>query len=348
MTKKFQITDKKAKNIVIGMAEHFGIDYEHDINEYCIRIPETEGSGYVKATIFDCGISVIEADYLIKQPFNFKLENDLINPLKLIFNRKSTFIHKFTGKKEAHEVKNLENMIASASPKFPHDFSIPANNPICLFSLEINRKKFENYIEDFLSDMNEDLIQLFRDVNGLNEFYHKSQFSLEISELISDFTDCDLEGFMRSVYLESKAKEILVLQLEQYLDDLNEPEKRKILRQATIESVKKAVDIIKTEIDSIDNVSKLAKRVGLSANSLQQGFRVLHKVSVNDFIKNYRIEKAKLLIETTALNITEITYQIGINSRSYFSKLFKEKYGINPSQYYAKVRSNKKDDTISA
>jgi len=347
MIKKVQVSDKGAKNIVIDLAKDFGVGYEENKNEYCVRIPNKFGSGYVKATIFDSGISVVEVDYLLKKPFSFKLENGIIHPLKFVFNRETTITHKFDGKGESHEISNLENIITSASSKHTHKFFIPADKPICLFSLEINRKRFEKSIEEFLEEMNEDLILLFRDVNGVNEFYHKSQFSLEIARLISDFTECDLEGFMRTVFLESKAKEILVLQLQQYLDDLNEPEKRKILRQATIVCVKKVATIIKEEIESVDNVGRLAARVGLSPNTLQQGFRVLYNVSVNDYIKNHRIEKAKKLIETTELNITEITYKIGINSRSYFSKLFKEQYGITPKQYYSKIRSSK-DDIISA
>ena len=53
------------------------------------------------------------------------------------------------------------------------------------------------------------------------------------------------------------------------------------------------------------------------------------------------IIKAKELIENTGLNITEITYSIGINSRSYFSKLFKEKYKLTPKECLDQVRKDK-------
>lgn len=84
----------------------------------------------------------------------------------------------------------------------------------------------------------------------------------------------------------------------------------------------------------------LAKRVGLNQNTLQEGFKQLYKKSVNQYIKDSRLEKAKELMETTDLNITEITYQIGINSRSYFSKLFKDKYGMCPKDYIQKARKS--------
>ena len=49
---------------------------------------------------------------------------------------------------------------------------------------------------------------------------------------------------------------------------------------------------------------------------------------------------AKELLLNTDLNITEITYKIGINSRSYFSKLFKEKYGMSPKVFQNKNRED--------
>lgn len=60
------------------------------------------------------------------------------------------------------------------------------------------------------------------------------------------------------------------------------------------------------------------------------------------------MEKARHLMENTNLNITEITYRIGINSRSYFSKLFKERYSMSPKQYMQKLEASKKKDDTTA
>lgn len=341
MIKELHITDLTVSDILINMSEEFNIDYRKDNNQYCLKIPEAFGSGEFKTTQFDNGIGVVEVDVLLKKSLHFKLQKGIIHPIKFLFNRESKFSQWFTNSKEKHEIEKLESVIISSNHNHLHEFLLPANTPICIYSIEINRKIFEHKIEDFLEDMNEDLIALFRDVNGVSKFYHKSQYSLDISKLIKEYEEVELEGFMKSVYLESKTQEILVLQLKQYLDDLNEPDKRKILRKATIESVEKAVTIIKNEIDNMASVEALASRVNLNTKSLQLGFQMLYNTSVNDFIKNYRIEKAKELIEKSELNITEITYQVGINSRSYFSKLFKEKYNISPKQYYSKIRETR-------
>ncbi|MBQ0733383.1 helix-turn-helix domain-containing protein [Aquimarina celericrescens] len=347
MKKKIVIQDHNVSNIIEEFADSLGVDYENSNHECCVQLPEEFGSGYMRSFQFDFGVGVVETDYLLKKDFFYELKKGVVHPLKIIFNRESGFYHKFENDQEFQEIRRLENTMLSSTPKNNHIFKIPAHTPICIFSLEINRKKFEQKIESFLPNMNEDLIELFRDINGINQFFYKNYYSLDVAKFISEFTECELTGFMRQVYLEGKAYEILTHQLKQYLDDLNEPDKRLILRQTTIESIEEAVTIIKEEIESIDNIVNLAKRVGLNQNTLQNGFKQLYGTSVNEYIKNYRIETAKNLMESSDLNITEITYRVGINSRSYFSKLFKKRFGVNPKQYLDQVR-NREQDTQSA
>ena len=349
MIKKIEIQDLTVRDVILGMAESLGVDYEETNNELCLRIPEALGNGYVKATYFDHGIGVIESNYFLKKKFRFQLEKSVVHPLKIIFNREDNFNHSFEGDKEVHEIRHLESVIVSSTSKSNHIFEIPAKTPVCTFSIEINRKQFEEKISIFLEDMDENLEALFRDLNGINLFYYKGYFSLNIAKFIEEFTNCELEGFMRSVFLEGKAYEILTHHLKQYLDDQQEPEKQTILRQATVNRIEEAAKIIEEELATVDNVLTLAKRVGINQNTLQLGFQQLYKTSVNEYIRNFKIGRAKELIETSELNITEITYQIGINSRSYFSKLFKEKYGLTPKQYLTKSRNpDSQSDTISA
>lgn len=338
--KKIKLKDYEVREVMLGLASALDIDYEENNNELCMRIPETMGKGYIKGYCFDHGIGILEFDCLLKKAMVMELEKSIVNPLKIIFNREDSFMHHFTGDTDKHEIRHLESTILSSTSKSNHVFELPANQPICIFGIEINRKLFEDKISEFLVDMDESLEGLFRDVNGINLFYYKGYFSLNIAKFIEEFTNCELEGFTRAVFLEGKAYEILTSHLEQYKDDQQEPEKRTILRQTTVSRIEEAASIIEEELATIDNVLALAKRVGINQNTLQLGFKQLYKTSVNEYIRNFKIEKAKEFIETSEMNITEITYQIGINSRSYFSKLFKERYGLTPKQYLTKTRNS--------
>jgi AraC-like DNA-binding protein len=56
------------------------------------------------------------------------------------------------------------------------------------------------------------------------------------------------------------------------------------------------------------------------------------------YIKTMRLEKAKKLLETTDVSISETAFMTGFNSSSHFTKVFVEKYGLTPSQF---VRSRR-------
>ncbi|WP_369993860.1 helix-turn-helix domain-containing protein [Winogradskyella sp.] len=45
-----------------------------------------------------------------------------------------------------------------------------------------------------------------------------------------------------------------------------------------------------------------------------------------------RLDKAAQLIQETDYNVSELVYSIGFSSRSYFSKIFKQRFGVLPSQ----------------
>jgi AraC-like DNA-binding protein len=263
----------------------------------------------------------------------------VVHPLKLIFNRESTILHKFGDETEFSEINRLENVILSSIPKQNHVFVLPGKSPLYLYSIEINRKLFEEKVEDFMPTMDDYLLELFRDVNGTNQFYHKEFYSMEIAGFLEEFSQCDFSDFMKTVYREGKVYEILSHQLQQYKDDLKGPKDREIIRKATVEKVEKAVKILKVNLEKAMPIVSLAKQVGLNQNLLQKGFNRMYNLSVNEYVRNLRLEEARQLLETTDLNVSEICYRIGLSSRSYFSKQFKEKYGRSPTKYRQQFHS---------
>ncbi len=345
MAKSIQIGNVKAKHVIEGLAEAFSNSkYCKDHHQYTMKIDEAYGQGYIKAFKLDYGVTAYETDCLFHEDVEIVIERGNIHVLKFLFCMDNHLHHKFSDDKEYTTISRLENLIMADSPTNTHQFIFPADTSLCLFVIDINRKLFEEKIESFIEEMPDELLELFRDVNGINNFIYKNFYSLEIAKCINDFKECDHTDFVNKVFLEGKVYEILAETLRQYLDDKNEPDKKNIIRQATKERVNKAIQIIEDEIDQMDNIAELAKRVNLNPNTLQKAFKTIYDTSVNEFIRNYRIEKAKKLIENTEANITEIAYQIGINSRSYFSKLFKDYYGMSPKKYAEQYRNGSKNE----
>lgn len=79
------------------------------------------------------------------------------------------------------------------------------------------------------------------------------------------------------------------------------------------------------------------KKLGYSKSKLYRTMMALVGKSPNGFLKEYRLNKALDLLDRQKSNISEIAYQIGFSSPTYFSKCFKEVYGILPSTYIKQI-----------
>ncbi|WP_253792574.1 hybrid sensor histidine kinase/response regulator transcription factor [Flavobacterium sp. HSC-32F16] len=96
--------------------------------------------------------------------------------------------------------------------------------------------------------------------------------------------------------------------------------------------IKNVLNYINENINEYElSVEVLASKVFLSRSQLYRKIKTLTGVSVNEFIRNVRLEKAKELIELGNDNITEISIKVGFSSPSYFTKCYKEKYGHLPT-----------------
>lgn len=94
---------------------------------------------------------------------------------------------------------------------------------------------------------------------------------------------------------------------------------------------------IHTHLDKKLTVEQLAGLQGLNCDYFSRQFQKVLGVRPLDYIINKRLERAKLLITTSSLSLQEIADRVGVFDIYYFSKLFKSRFGIAPSQYRKQV-----------
>ena len=85
--------------------------------------------------------------------------------------------------------------------------------------------------------------------------------------------------------------------------------------------------------DSGFNVSTLAEQVNIGRTTLFGRFKKIMGMSPNKYILNAKMEHAHQLLAETDLSVAEVGYKVGIDDASYFYRLFKNYYGMSPSQY---------------
>jgi len=94
-----------------------------------------------------------------------------------------------------------------------------------------------------------------------------------------------------------------------------------------------ACQILSASLSAEVSIEELAEQVFLSPSRLAHLFREQVGVSIVRWREDQRIIRAKLLLQTTPLPVAVIGQQTGYDDQLYFSRVFKKRVGVSPSEY---------------
>ncbi|SDE83915.1 Signal transduction histidine kinase [Dyadobacter soli] len=130
-----------------------------------------------------------------------------------------------------------------------------------------------------------------------------------------------------------------LLLLNRLLKDVYSRQIQMTGRDEAIESgdVKLLRDILSYIDDNLNStqlsVENLARHVGMSRGTLYTRVLELSGQSPIEFIRSIKLEKAALLLEKSDMNVSQISYTAGFATPNYFTKSFKAKFNMLPSEY---------------
>lgn len=233
------------------------------------------------------------------------------------------------------------------------------NASIRFFSSEENRQVNKHeavllrcgiYFMDFINNENADqieviVIHLYPDIlkklyiNKLPSIIKKRSYLHKKSTISSHYI---IKNYIKSLefyfrhptlinedLLESKFKELILLLLQtENVDSILELITN--LYSSKIESLKK---VIECHLYSNLNVEELAKLCQMSLSSFKREFYKEYNDTPNNYLLSKKMEKAKELLIITEISIHEIAFKIGFNDPLYFTRIFKKKIGVTPTNY---------------
>lgn len=80
------------------------------------------------------------------------------------------------------------------------------------------------------------------------------------------------------------------------------------------------------------NIENMYQEMGLSRVQLFRKVRALIDMSPNEILRQKRLKQGDTLLRTTSKTMAEIAYEVGFSAPSYFSKCYKEQYGVSPTE----------------
>lgn len=170
-----------------------------------------------------------------------------------------------------------------------------------------------------------------------NEALHLSDKEKEIIFSIFKIIDDELNS-----RIDDFSQDVMVAQVELLLNYCNRFYKRQFITRKSVNNdvLIKLEEILdnyyngdKSSIEGIPTVQWLAESLNISPSYLSDMLRSLTGQNAQQHIHNKLVEKAKEILSTTNLSISETAYQLGFEHPQSFSRLFKNKSGLSPVEF---------------
>ena len=179
----------------------------------------------------------------------------------------------------------------------------------------------------------------------------EQMFHSLIAEEARLFTGVPAVGYEKGVSLHERTNALLLQRfknqfelflLELYLSE-TEPEALGVALDDEAE-FDRIVVFMKNNVNKKLTLEELASRFSLSVKKIQRLFDKFASVSPMKYFQDLKLEAVKKLIFTSSMNSSEIARALDFSSVNYFSRLFKEHFGISPSQYIKTIKNSNKED----
>lgn len=161
----------------------------------------------------------------------------------------------------------------------------------------------------------------------------------EMTELKSfEYADAFIVKPFSLSYLNNRIIQLLIKH-EQYLAKARQ---QKMLEPAEVgdeksydeELMQNVVDIVTRHLEDPDfSAARLCEESKYGSKQIYRRIKQLTGMSIVEFIRDTRLKKAALYLSQGRFSVTEVMYKVGFTTASYFSKCFKEKFGVSPSEY---------------
>lgn len=328
---KFLIEVQDVNDTIPKLASLFKIGYKVDLSEFTVLIPTDFGKGIVTGVNFPNGLGLYTYRCYFHEETEIVLKNTVFNPIRLVHCIQGDVYNLNEEISEPIKITNHEHFFIAPKKGDSHSLLFPKETSVSLCCLEIDRAKFKEYLPFQLTEIEPVFYSLFGDVNALQGKFHTGMFSLKVSDIISEIYECKETGFPRINFMGAKTLEILSYMLSRYRKEVT----GKGLINVTgreYKAVELVTEYVNNNLANLETIPELALRVGVNVNKLQAIFQSVFGQTVNEYIRDVRLSKALSLLSKGDIQIGEIVQEVGLNSRSYFSKIFKEKYGVLPRQ----------------
>tara|TARA_R110002050_G_scaffold289831_2_gene442987 strand:+ start:14229 stop:15260 length:1032 start_codon:yes stop_codon:yes gene_type:complete len=334
---EIEISAENTKDIIEQLQNNIGGEILERWGESTLVVDNNKAKGTVKVIPFDWGVNLMIYDIEFHNEVVMRIEATEFNPIRFIYNLQGEFFHRFGIQSKEVLIEQFQTLIFTNKTDGINCLHFKEGVKIETNIIQIVRKDFLKKRTTKVSTLNKKLQEVFVDTDHDNRFSHHGTLNLKMADHVKKLHNIKTKGMLRILKMEAKVYEILSLHIQQYNIQSQGVELPTSLVKSELKRIRKIGQQILKNPAKQYNLEDLSVESGLSQAKLQDGFKFLYTRTVTEFIRHVRLELARDLLKTSDLNISQVVYTIGFTSRSYFSKIFKEKFNVSPNEFKAQI-----------
>lgn len=323
-------------NHVKEMARYFDAELDEENDASTINMDNEKAKGFISSyRLFD-GLTVWVYNITFYSDFRVDLDLGDDGPYYFCYNVKGHFLHRFGKKEEFAKILQNQNMIVKGSAKTSAQITFPENVELQLAVVLVDLQLLASLNIRNAKRIYSNVGEIFLNISTKLPFRHRGNIDIQsekYASIVCANKNIDLVG---GLLTEGAVLNLFASQIKAYNKDIEEISSKHSLSKVELSTITSLGPYVLCNLETILTVPKISKHYGMSAKKLQVGVKFLYGDTVGHYISNVRMGQAKLLLSTTDLNVSEVCYKVGVSSRSNFSKIFKKRYGMLPSQFKKK------------
>jgi len=294
--------------------------------DVCIDLPKESGSVNINKNIISDDI------ILFKSRSHYK---------------KKTFIKSLSKEENLSICINLDGQLYYKDYKLDETINKKANtmfvkyinNDYCSHEVKKDTKVNDIWITIKGEFLKKSFLEKLENVDQVQKNYEKDiptlfknkKTDIKTSILAHELWNSPYQGDLNKLFSQSKVYEIICNEFSDIFQKNEKPNTNIKLSKNDIEALYKAKSLISEE-ETFISLSQLAKKVTLNEFKLKYGFKTLFNTSPGAMALEYKMQKAKRLLQSSEYNINEISSIIGYKYVQGFTMAFKKRFGINPKE----------------
>ncbi len=330
-TDKLNLKEDRNSNHVREMATYFNAVLDEGNDASTITMDNDKAKGFISSYRIFSGMSVWVYNITFFSDFKVDLELTEDSPYYLSYNVKNHFLHRFGDQDKFTKILQNQNMVFIGAPDTSVQIVFPANIELKIAVIMLDIKLLGTLDIRNAKRIYSKFGKIFKKIPKQRPYRHLGEIDTETEKYASIVCENNSVELVGGLLTEGAVLNMLASQIKAFSEEVTE--NQSTLNKSELSKITSLAGYVIDNFEANFTILNLSRHFGISPRKLQTGVKHLYGDSVSRYISNLRMGHAKHLFSTTDLNVSEVRHLVGISSGSYFSKVFKNRYGELPSYY---------------